>query len=111
MFTLWYNLVGPVGVIYYELLNPNQIVIVEIDAIQPSAARKTATIRAEAQWCYNARPEVAETVKSYLKVLLWEVLLVLQYSSDIALSDHYLIHSVAYGLANQQFHSYENMKK
>ena len=63
-----------------------------IDAVEPSTAWKTATIRAE------------ETLK-------WEVLPHPPYSPDIVLSDYYLFRSMPHGLANQQFHSYEDIEK
>jgi len=55
----------------------------------------------------NARPPVAQLVKTYLETLKWEVLLHPPYSSDIALFDcHFL--SMVYGLAA---HTYEYAKK
>ena len=63
-----------------------------IDAFEPSTTRKTATIRAE------------ETLK-------WEVLPHSPYSPDIAPSNYYLFRSMAHGLADQQFRSYEDIEK
>ena len=59
----------------------------------------------------NARPHVAKRVKIYLETLKWEVLPHPPYSSDIAPSDYYLFRSMAHGLADQQFRSYENIEK
>lgn len=59
----------------------------------------------------NARPHVAKPVKTYLETLKWEVLPHPQYSPDIAPSDYYLFRSMAHGLADQQFRSYEDIKK
>ena len=59
----------------------------------------------------NARPHVAKPVKSYLQTLKWEVLPHPPYFPDIAPSDYYLFWSMAHGLANQQFHSYEDIDK
>ena len=59
----------------------------------------------------NARPHVAKTVKTYLETLKWEVLPHPLYSSDIAPSDYYLSRSMAHGLADQQFRSYEDIEK
>jgi len=59
----------------------------------------------------NARPHVAKPVKTYLETLKWEVLPHPPYSPDIAPSDYYLFRSMAHGLADQQFRSYEDIKK
>ena len=59
----------------------------------------------------NARPHVANPVKTYLETLKWEVLTHLPYSPDIAPSDYYLFRSMAHGLADQQFRSYEDIEK
>jgi len=56
----------------------------------------------------NARPHVAAPVKTYLKTLNWEVLLHPPYSPDIAPSDYYLFRSIAHGLFEQHFTSYED---
>ena len=59
----------------------------------------------------NARPHVAKPVETYLETLKWEVLLRPPYSPDIAPSDYYLFRSMARGLADQQFRSYEDIEK
>ena len=59
----------------------------------------------------NARPHVAKPVKIYLETLKWEVLPHPMYSPDTTPSDYYLFWSMAHGLADQQFRSYENIEK
>ncbi|KAG5317326.1 MOS1T transposase, partial [Pseudoatta argentina] len=59
----------------------------------------------------NARPHVAKPVKTYLKTLKWEVLPHPLYSPDIAPSDFHLFRSMAHGLADRRFHSYEEAQK
>ncbi|GBP80370.1 Mariner Mos1 transposase [Eumeta japonica] len=59
----------------------------------------------------NAWPHVAKPVKTYLETLQWEVLPNPPYSPDIAPSDFHLFCSIAHGLADQHFHSYEEAKK
>ena len=59
----------------------------------------------------NARPHVTEPVKTYLETLKWEVLPHAPYFPDIAPSDYYLFRSMAHGLADQQFRSYEDIEK
>ena len=59
----------------------------------------------------NTRPHVAKSIKTYLQTFKWEVLPHLPYFPDIAPSDYYLFRSMAHGLANQQFRSYEDVEK
>lgn len=59
----------------------------------------------------NARPHVAKSVKTYPETLKWDVLPHPPYFPDIAPSDNYLFRSMAHGLAHQQFHSYEDIKR
>ncbi|KAG5320406.1 MOS1T transposase, partial [Pseudoatta argentina] len=59
----------------------------------------------------NARPQVAKPVKTYLETLKWEVLPHPLYSPDIAPSDFHLFRSMAHGLADRRFHSYEEAQK
>ena len=59
----------------------------------------------------NSRPHVAKPVKTYLETLKWEVLPHPPYSPDIAPSDYYLFQSMAHGLADQHFRSYEYIEK
>ncbi|KAG5324974.1 MOS1T transposase, partial [Pseudoatta argentina] len=59
----------------------------------------------------NARPHVAKPVKTYLETVKWEVLPHPLYSPDIAPSDFHLFRSMAHGLADRRFHSYEEAPK
>ena len=56
----------------------------------------------------SARPHVAKVVKTYLETLKWEVLP--PYSPDVTPSDYHLFRSMAHGLADQHFQSYEEVK-
>lgn len=58
----------------------------------------------------NARPHVAQVVKTYLETLKWEVLPHPPYSPDIAPYDYHLIRSMTNGLADQHFRSFEEAK-
>ncbi|GFX71822.1 mariner Mos1 transposase [Trichonephila clavipes] len=58
----------------------------------------------------NARPHVAKVVKTYLETLKWKVLPHPLYFPDLALSDYHLFRSMAHGLADQHFRSYEEVK-
>ena len=59
----------------------------------------------------NAGTYVAIPVKTYLETLKWEVLPHPPYSTDIAPFDYYLFRSMAHGLADQQFRSYQDIEK
>ncbi|KAG5327659.1 MOS1T transposase, partial [Pseudoatta argentina] len=59
----------------------------------------------------NARPHVAKPVKTYLETLKWEVLPHPLYSPDIAPSEYHLFRSLAHGLCEQKFTSYEDCTK
>ena len=58
----------------------------------------------------NARLHVGTPVKTYLKTLKWEVLPQPPYSPNVAPFDYYLFRSMAHGLADQQFHPYEDIE-
>ncbi|VVC35246.1 Ribonuclease H-like domain,Winged helix-turn-helix DNA-binding domain [Cinara cedri] len=58
----------------------------------------------------NARPHVAQVVKTYLETLKWDVLPHSPYSPDLAPSDYYLFRSMQHGLADQHFSNYEEVK-
>ncbi|GFV89533.1 mariner Mos1 transposase [Trichonephila clavipes] len=58
----------------------------------------------------NAQSHVAKGVKTYLKTLKWEVLPHPLYSPDLAPSDYHLFQSMAHGLDDQHFRSYEDLK-
>ncbi|EGI68253.1 Mariner Mos1 transposase [Acromyrmex echinatior] len=58
----------------------------------------------------NAQSHVAAPVKTYMEALNWEVLPHPPYSPDIAPSDYHLFRSMAHGLSEQHFTSYEVIK-
>ena len=108
------------NVIYYELLKPNETITGE--GYQMQLMRLSRALR-EKRPQYkqkhekvilhhdNARPHVAKPVKTYLETLEWGVLPHPPYSPDIEPSDYYLFRSIAHGLADQQFRSYEDIEK
>ena len=114
---IWWN---QGGVIYYELLKPNEIITGERYRTQlMRLSRSLREKRPQYEQRHekvilqhdNARPHVAKPVKTYLETLKWEVPPHPPYSPDIAPSDYYLFRSMAHGLADQQFHSYEDISK
>lgn len=117
MLCIWWD---QVGVIYYELLKPNETITGERYRLQlMRLSRALREKRPQYEQRHekvilqhdNARPNVAKPVKTYLETLKWEVLPHPPYSPDIAPSDYYLFRSMAHGLADQQFRSYEDIKK
>ena len=56
-------------------------------------------------------PSVQLMCRTYLQTLKWEVLLHTPYSPDISPSDYYSFRSMAHGLSDQQFRSYEDIEK
>ncbi|KAG5307565.1 MOS1T transposase, partial [Pseudoatta argentina] len=88
------------------------ILSTSIDAFESSLKKKTAAIHDKVILLHdNARPYVAKPVKTYLGTLKWEVLPHPLYSPDIAPSDFHLFRSMAHGLADRRFHSYEEAQK
>ena len=104
-------------VIYYELLKPNKTITrkrYRTQLIRWSRALRKKWPQYEQRHKKvipqhdNARPHVAKAIKTYLETLKWKVLTHPPYSPDIAPSDYYLFGSMAHGLADQQFRSYED---
>ena len=107
-------------VIYYELLNPNETITREQYQTQLMRLRRALREkRPQYEQRYekvilqhdNARPHVANPVKTYLETLKWEVQPHPPYFPNIAPSDYYLFRSIPHGLADRQFHSYEDIEK
>lgn len=117
MLCIWWD---QQGVIYYELLKPNETITGEVYRRQlMRLSRKLREKRPETATRHdcvilqhdNARPHVAEVVKTYLETLKWDVLPHPPYSPDLAPSDYYLFQSMQHGLADQHFSNFEEVKK
>lgn len=116
MLCIWWD---QLGVLYYELLKPNETVTGDRYRKQLMCLSR-ALIAKRPQYKErhdkvillhdNARPHVAKPVKAYLESLKWEVLPHPPYSPDIAPSDYHLFRSMAHGLSNQRFNSYDEVK-
>jgi len=114
---IWWD---QVGVVYYELLQPNETITGDryrLQLMRLSRALKEKRPQYERRHDKiilqhdNARPHVAKVVKKYLETLKWEVLPHPPYSPDLAPSDYHLFRSMTHGLAEQHFRSYEETKK
>ncbi|UYV82194.1 hypothetical protein LAZ67_21001313 [Cordylochernes scorpioides] len=107
------------GVIYYELLQPNETITGErykqqlmrlsraLKIKRPLYAKRHDKVIYQHD---NVRPHVAKVVKETLEALQWDVLPHPLYSPDIAPSDYHMFRSMTYGLAEQHFTSYEEAK-
>lgn len=116
MLCIWWD---QIGVLYYELLKPNETIDGQRYRLQ--LMRLSRALREKRQQFAerhdkiilqhdNARPHVAQVVKTYLETTKWEVLPHPPYSPDIAPSDYYLFASMTHALADQHFTSYEDTK-
>lgn len=117
MLCIWWD---QLGVIYYELLKPNETITADryrrqliklsqaLKDKRPQYAERHDKVILQHD---NARPHVANVVKNYLENLKWEVLPHPPYSPDIAPSDYHLFRSMTHGLAEQRFSSYDDTKK
>ena len=114
---IWWD---QLGVVYYELLKPNETITGDCYRLQlmrlsrglkkqrPLYEQRHDKVISQHD---NARPHIAKPVKTYLETLRWEVLPNPTHSPDIAPSDYHLFLSMTHGLAEQHFHSYGNAKK
>lgn len=116
MLCIWWD---QLGVIYYELLQPNETITGDryrLQLMRLSRALKEKRPQYEERHDKvilqhdNARPHVATQVKKYLETLKWEILPHPPYSPDIAPSDYHLFRSMTHGLSEQRFYSYEETK-
>ncbi|UYV83448.1 SETMAR [Cordylochernes scorpioides] len=116
MLCIWWD---QLGVIYYELLQPNETITGEryqqqlmrlsraLKIKRPLYAKRHDKVIYQHD---NARPHVAKVVKETLEALQWDVLPHPLYSPDIAPSDHHMFRSMTHGLAEQHVTSYEEAK-
>lgn len=116
MLCIWWD---QLGVVYYELLKPSETITGALYRTQ--LMRLSRALKEKRAHYYsrhdkiillhdNARPHVAAPVKIYMETLNWEVLPHPPYSPDLAPSDYHLFRSMAHGLSEQRFTSYEDTK-
>lgn len=116
MLCIWWD---EVGVVYYELLKPSETItgdryrqqLMQLNRALKEKRPQYAKRHDKVILLHdNARPHVAKTVKDTLEALNWDVLAHPPYSPDLAPSDYHLFRSMAHGLAEQKFGSYEDIK-
>lgn len=117
MLCIWWD---SEGIVYYELLKPNETVNAErykqqLERLNENLMRKRPAIASNRRKVIllhdNARPHVAKAVKETLLQLEWEVLPHPAYSPDIAPSDYHLFRSIQHGLADTHFRKVEEVQK
>lgn len=107
------------GVLYYELLKPNETVTADVyrrqlNKLNDVMLQKRPAIASNKRKVIllhdNARPHVARVVKDTLLQLEWEVLPHPAYSPDIAPSDYHLFRSMQHGLVGTRFRNAEEVR-
>ena len=115
-FCIWWD---QLGVVYYELFKPTETIkgncrLLKLMCLSWAIKKKwplseqrhnKVILQHNSAWLH-----VSKWRKAYLEMLKWEVLPCSPYSPDIAPSDHHLLQSMAHGLAEPHFHSYEDAK-
>ena len=116
MLCIWWD---QLEVVYYELLQTNETITAKryqqefmhlsraLKFKRPQYAKRHDKVIFQHD---NARPHVAKVVKETLEALNWDVLPYRPYSPDVAPSDYHLFRSMAHGLAEQYYTSYEEDK-
>jgi len=101
------------GVVYYELLRPNENITgdryqLQLNRLNKALLEKRSAIDAKLCFC-TTMLDVAKAVKETLMQLEWEVLPHPAYSPDLTFSDYYLFRSMQHGLVDTHFRNYEEM--
>ncbi|GFU65146.1 mariner Mos1 transposase [Trichonephila clavipes] len=116
MFSIWWD---QLGVVYYELLKPTETITGDryrtqlmrlsraLNDKQPQYNKRHKKVILQHD---NTRPHVSKVVKTYLETFKWEILPHPLYSPDLAPSGYHLFRSMAHGLADQHFRSYEEVR-
>ena len=108
------------GVVYYELLKPNETVNTkryqqQLFDLNRSLLEKRPEYQKRQHKVFflhdNAPSHKAKPGRDTLQALSWEVLPHAAYSPDLAPSDYHLFTSMGHALAEQHFDSYEDLKK
>lgn len=112
-------LVGPKGVLYYELLKPGERITAklyrqQLMRLKQAVAQKRPEYATRHESIIllhdNARPHIAAPVKNYLKNIGWEILKHPPYSPDLAPSDYHLFRSMQNALTGLRFTSIDAIK-
>jgi len=111
------RLVGS-GVIYYELLKPDETVAhryhQQLIKLHRALREKRPYRKRHDKLIFlhdNAPSHTSTMVQNYLETFNWEVLPYPVYSPDLAPSDYHLFSSMDHVLAERHFDSYEDVRK
>ena len=116
MLCIWWDMEG---VVYYELLKPNETITTEryqqqLERLNDNLMQKRSSIASNRRKVIllhdNARSHVAIAVKQTLIDLEWEVLPHPAYSPDLAPSDYHLFRSMQHALEDTHFHNYSEVE-
>ena len=116
MLCIWWDMEG---VVYYELLKPNETITTEryqqqLERLNDNLMQKRPSIASNRRKVIllhdNARSHVAIAVKQTLIDLEWEVLPHPAYSPDLAPSDYHLFRSMQHALEDTHFHNYSEVE-
>lgn len=117
MLCIWWD---QKGVVYYELLEPNQTVTADryqrqlgnlaraLAEKRPAIARKNYKVLFHDN---NARPHRARTAQNKVEHLGWDRIDQPAYSPDLAPSDYYLFRSMQVALTDVRFRNAEEVRK
>ena len=112
MLCVWWDVSG---VIYWEMLNPNQTInadlyCTQLQKLADAISQKRPNLKKIRFLHDNARPHTAKKTREKLLQLQWEVLIHPPYSPDLAPSDFYLFCSLQNFLKNKHFRSDDELK-
>jgi histone-lysine N-methyltransferase SETMAR len=110
MLCVWWDMFG---VIYFELLNPNQTINSEVycrqlDQLNQSLkSKRPALVNRKGVILHhdNVRPHVSKMTQQKIRELGWELLPHPTYSPDIAASDYHLFRSIQNYLNRKKFNN------
>lgn len=117
MLCIWWDMEG---VVYYELLKPNETITAEryaqqLENLYKNLMKNRSSIASNRRKVIllhdNARPHVALKVKQKLMEFEWETLPHPAYSPDLAPSDYHLFRSMQHDLEDRHLKNYEEVQK
>jgi [histone H3]-lysine36 N-dimethyltransferase SETMAR len=112
---IWWNWKG---VLYYELLQPDEIITADryqkqltnlsdvLEEKRPFTGQGSRKVIHD-----NARPHITKAIQDHIFALGWELLSRAAYSPDTALSDYHIFRSLQHHSADTHFIEFEEIQK